>query len=371
MNVAAEPTERLDAALAAVREAVRREHPYHVGSAPDVEAKLNQNESPFDLPESLKRDLLERFLAIPFNRYSAEQPEALKAALAHKLGVGADQVIVGNGSNELTASLGLTFIEQGTAVVLPRPMFALYEKTVHLYGGRVVGIAPRADLTFDAEAILDAVVRERPALTVLTTPNNPTGLEMTPGEIEAIAQAAPGVVLVDEAYSEFSDQPSALALLERLPNVVVMRTFSKAMGLAGLRVGYLVAHPRLAAEIVKPRLPFMVDRLAEQTALLLLEHENLVAERAAFLKAEAQQLYQELRARPGVEAVPTAANFLLFRTAAGPAELVAALAAQGVLVRSMAGYPELPRFVRVSAGTRVENRQFLAALDCVLTTMGN
>ena len=347
---------------------MRGEKPYLVGHAPDVDAKLNQNESPFDLPDGLKRELLEAFFAVPFNRYSTEQPERLKMALADALGVAPAGIVVGNGSNELTATLGQCFVQPGSAVVLPRPMFSLYEKTVHLFEGRAVGIAPRADLTFDADAILDAVQREKPALTILTTPNNPTGLEMTPDEVEAIVAAATGVVVVDEAYFDFSDYPSALRLLDRFPHLVVMRTFSKAMGLAGLRVGFLVAHPDLAAEIVKPRLPFMVDRLAEETALLMLRHQTVVMERAAFLKKEARRLYDELARRAGVEAVAPAANFLLFRTPHPAADVVAGLASRGVLVRSMAGYPELPNYVRVSAGTEAENRQFLAALDTFLAT---
>ncbi len=360
-------SDRLAQALNTVREGVRQEKPYLVGGPEKPAAKLNQNESPFDLPADLKRELIEAFFAIPFNRYSTEQPETLRAALAERLGVEPGQVIVGNGSNELTYTLGQCFVEKGRRVVLPRPMFSLYEKMVHLSGGTVVGIAPRADLQFDTDALLDAVKREKPALTVLTTPNNPTGLEMTPEDIERIADAASGVVVVDEAYTEFTDRPSALRLLESHPHVMVLRTFSKAMGLAGLRLGYLVAHPALATEIMKSRLPFMVDRLAEATALALLDRPALVAERAAFLKEQSQSLQAAMQARDGVDVVPSGVNFFLFRTPHGAAQTVAALSTQGVLIRSMAGYPELPGYVRVSAGTEAENRQFMAALDALLS----
>lgn len=360
-------SDRLAQALDTVRDEVRQEKPYLVGGPEAVAAKLNQNESPFDVPADLKRELLEAFFAIPFNRYATEQPEALRAALAERLGVEAGQVIVGNGSNELTYTLGQCFVEKGRRVVLPRPMFSLYEKVAHLSGGRAVGVAPRADLQFDVEAILGAIEREQPALTVLTTPNNPTGLEMTPEDVARIADAATGVVVVDEAYAEFSDRPSALRLLESHPHVLVLRTFSKAMGLAGLRLGYLVAHPALATEIMKSRLPFMVDRLAEATALALLQKSALVAERAAFLKAQSRSLQAALQAREGVDVVPSGVNFFLFRTPHGASRTVEALGAQGVLIRSMAGYPELPGYVRVSAGTEAENRQFVAALDALLS----
>ncbi len=368
MNTA-DPTPRLQKALSAVRAAVRSAHPYIVGGPEKPAAKLNQNESPFDLPEDLKRELLETFFAIPFNRYSTEQPERLRDALAEKLGVTPGQVIVGNGSNELTYTLGQCFVEKGTPVVLPRPMFSLYEKVVHLCDGRLIPIAPRASLQFDADAILDAVTRVQPALTVLTTPNNPTGLEMEQDAIRAIVEAAEGVVVVDEAYSEFSDRPSAVQLIDTYPNVMVLRTFSKAMGLAGLRIGYLVAHEQLATEVMKARLPFMVDRLAEHTALALLDRPGLVAERAQTLRQAARTLQQDLQARDGVEVVTTDVNFFLFRTALPAATIVQELGARGVQVRSMAGYPELPRYVRVSAGTITENRQFLAALDSLFSTV--
>lgn len=356
----------LDQVLDHIRPAVRRQQPYLVGHLPDVDVKLNQNESPFDLPGDLKDELLARFREIPFNRYPTEQPDRLCQALADYTGWPAEGILVGNGSNELTYTFGLCFIDSGTPVVLPRPMFSLYEKVVRLHDGDLTAVPPRPDLSFDAEALLEAVRRVEPSFVVLTTPNNPTGRAMPLAEIEPIVAATSGFVVVDEAYVEFNPEASAQAILSEHPNLILLRTFSKACGLAGVRLGYLMAHPQVVAEIMKARLPFMVDRFAEATALALLARPGLIAERARTLKMHCEQLTTALRALDAVEVIPSRANFVLFKTPVEPKEMMDRLAASGVLVRNMGGYPELQGYLRVNAGTPDENKAFLAALKQAL-----
>ncbi|RMH49222.1 MAG: histidinol-phosphate transaminase [Bacteroidetes bacterium] len=356
----------LEAVLQTIRPAVRAEHPYLVGGT-DTPVKLNQNESPFDLPADLKAELLDAFARVDFNRYPTEQPDRLRHALADALACDPEGLLIGNGSNELTYTLGLVLIDPGTPVVLPRPMFSLYEKVVRLFDGALTPVPPRPDLRFDTEGLLAAVRAVRPALVVLTTPNNPTGLAMTPAEVEAVvAEAAPGFVVVDEAYVEFNEAGSVQPLLEAYPNLLVMRTFSKAYGLAGLRIGYLMGHPAVIREFGKSRLPFMVDRLAEMTACALLARPALIRERVAAMRAARQELEAMLAAMEGVEVVPSQTNFVLFRTPVEPALLMARLAEQGVLVRNMGGYPELKGYLRVNAGTPAENKAFRAALESAL-----
>lgn len=354
---------RLQSALGCVRSAVRSQKAYLVGGSEEVSIKLNQNESPYDVPAPIKAELARLLLDIPLNRYPDEQPWRLIDALAKRHGVRPDQILVGNGSNDLTYTLGLAFISPGTPVLLPRPMFSLWEKVVALYDGHAVEISPKPDFTFDVPALLHEMAVHNPALTIITSPNNPTGTSFSFEDLEMIVRAAPGVIVVDEAYGEFLDQPSALTLLDEHPHLLVMRTFSKALGLAGVRLGYLVGHPDLIAELFKSRLPFLIDRLAEATALAVLAHPELEQERVIQLKHETQSLYEGMIALPGVEAVPPTANFILFRTSHSGKEVVAGLKAHGILTRSMAGYPELTDYVRVNAGTPEENRQFLAALE--------
>lgn len=355
-----------DTLLALIRQEVRSQLPYIVPGARPVPVKLNQNESPFDIPEHLKRELLEAFFDLDFNRYPSEQPMRLMEKLEETLGLPSGSVIVGNGSNELTYTLGMCFVHPGDAVVLPRPMFALYESMVHLHGGKVIGIAPRTDLQFDVEAILAAIDQHQPPLVILTTPNNPTGLAMEFSDVEKIVRRAPGFVVIDEAYHEFHSSTSALTLQRKYPGVIVLRTMSKAFGLAGLRLGYMVAQPTLITEIMKSRLPFMIDRLAEHVALSLLERADLVNSQIRTILENTEALKTAMHARSGIEVLPSQTNFVLFRAERDPSALLNDLADRGVLVRNMGGYPELKGYLRVTSGTLAENKVFLEALDSVL-----
>jgi len=356
----------VDDVIELIRPAVRGEHEYIVGAPKNVEVKLNQNESPFDLPDELKAELMEAFAQVEFNRYPTEQPEQLRQAVAEHDDVDPAGVIVGNGSNELTYTFGLAFIDPGTPVVLPRPMFSLYEKVARLHGADLTTVGPREDLSFDADGLVDAVRRTGATLTILTSPNNPTGLAMPLADIERIVDAASGVVVVDEAYVEFNPEGSAIRLLDRYPNVIVLRTMSKAFGLAGLRVGYLIARPEVSREMMKSRLPFMVDRFSEQVALAVLSRPDLLRERVEVLQRSTQELTEALQAMDAVDVVPSAANFVIFTTPLPSGTLQDRLAAEGVLIRDMSGYPSLEGYVRVSAGTSKENKAFLGALEKAL-----
>lgn len=357
-----------EALLALIRPAVRQQKPYVVGQPPHIQVKLNQNESPFGLPEDLKEELAAAYRALAPNRYPTEQPHALRHALSDALGHPADGILIGNGSNELTHTLGLTMIAPGTAVVLPTPMFSLYRLVVHLFDGALTEVAPRPDLSFDVPALCAALRQVRPTLTVVTTPNNPTGLALPLDAVEDLVRRAEGFVVVDEAYVEFSAEESALALLPRYPNLLVMRTFSKAYGLAGLRLGYLLGDPAVIGEMLKARLPFMVDRLAEATAIALLRRPALIAERVALLKDETQNLTTNLAALPGVHVVPSQTNFVVFKTGMEPERLMDRLAESGILVRNMGGYPALRGYLRVNAGTPAENKAFMVALKRAILT---
>lgn len=354
--------------LGHIRPAVRNRSPYIVGGdAPPPEVKLNQNESPFDVPEELKRELLEAFLAIPFNRYPGEHPYRLRAALAEQSGHPPEGIIIGNGSNELTYTLGLCLVNPGNPVVLPSPMFSLYKKVVQLHAGIPISIPPLSDLNVDIPAVIAAIEMHQPPLSILTTPNNPTGLSIEYEDIARILSVARGFVVVDEAYVEFTEQRSALDLMERHPNLIITRTFSKAMGLAGLRIGYMLGHPDVIAEFMKSRLPFVVDQLAETVALTLLKKPEIIAQRVALLKQERDHLYAALKNIPDVHVIPSEANFVLFKTSAKPADLMKKLASLGVLVRNMEGYSELAGYLRVNAGSPDENKVFLSALENTLT----
>jgi histidinol-phosphate aminotransferase len=360
----------VDNVLAQIRPAVRDRSEYVVDTPSGIDVKVNQNESPFDLPDALKEELLSAFEQVEFNRYPTEQPDRLRHALAEYDGVDPESIIVGNGSNEITYTFGLALLDPGVPVVLPRPMFSLYDKVARLYDADLTSIPPRGDFSFDTEALLEAVVETEAAMTVLTTPNNPTGLAMTVEEIERIVTASPGFVVVDEAYVEFNPEGTVVDLLDHHPNLIILRTLSKGFGLAGMRLGYLMAHPDVVRELMKARLPFMVDRFAEQTALAVLQHPSLIDERIRRIQSSVDDVTEALQAMDGVEAVPSQANFVIFTTPVSADTLQDRLTDQGVLVRNMGGYPELEGYLRVSAGTEAENNAFLGALERSLRAEG-
>jgi histidinol-phosphate aminotransferase len=359
----------IDDLLQHIRPAVRERSEYVVDMPSGIDVKLNQNESPFDLPEDLKDELLDAYRQVEMNRYPTEQPDQLRHALAEHDGVDPDCLLVGNGSNEITYTFGLAFLDPGDPVVLPRPMFSLYEKVARLQNADLTIVPPREDFGFDADALADAAADTDAALTILTTPNNPTGLAMTLDEIEQVVTASSGFVVVDEAYVEFNPEGPAVDLLNRHPNVLILRTLSKGFGLAGVRLGYLIAHPRVVRELMKARLPFMVDRFAEQTALAVLRRPGLIEDRVRRLQASVADLTDALQAMAPVDVVPSQANFVIFTTPAPADALQDRLAERGVLVRNMGGYPELDGYLRVSAGTEAENNAFLAALETSLSEL--
>lgn len=359
-----------------VRPAIRAEAAYRVPTTVEAAAKLDQNESPYDLPDGLKRAALDHFAEAPWNRYPDDRPHRLIAALEARDGLPEGSVIVGRGSNELAQTLALCFLERGTPVVLPSPMFALYASVARMHGADIVDVPAGPDLRHDADAILEAARRTSAPLTVVTTPNNPTGQAIAHADLERLAAGVPGVLVVDEAYHEFLDGPTATDLLAEHANVLVLRTFSKALGLAGVRLGVMAGHPALVAEIEKSRVPFLVDRLGEAIGLAALDHADLVAERVAEMKAERARLEAWAGRLEGVEVLPGAANFFLFRTPLAAPDLIARMAERGVLVRNVTGYPALagrdgrPGWARASVGTAGENRAFQDALAAVLEAEG-
>ena len=360
----------LDDVLQHIRPAVRDRSESIVDMPEGIDVKLNQNESPFDLPAGLKQELLDAHAQVEMNRYPSEQPEALRHALAEYDGVDPDQILVGNGSNEITYTFGLAFLDPGDPVVLPRPMFSLYEKVMRLQEADLTIVPPQDDFGFDADALATAAAETDAVLTILTTPNNPTGLAMTLDELEQVVTASSGFVVIDEAYVEFNPEGTAIDLLEQHPNVLILRTLSKGFGLAGARLGYLLAHPAVVTELMKARLPFMVDRFAEQTALAVLRRPDLIEDRVSRIEASITTLTEALQAMEGVEVVPSQANFVVFTTPLPADTLQDRLADRGVLVRNMGGYPELEGYLRVSAGTEEENNAFLDALDVSLEEAG-
>ena len=348
-----------------VKPAVRRIAAYSLAAHPAA-VKLNQNENPFELPEEFKRRVLERALERPWARYPDFDPKQLLERLAAFSGWRADGILAGNGSNELIEALLMVTVGPGTRVVIPEPTFSLYALLTRVLGGEVVGVPLGAQLEYDADALRHARAAVAAPVTIACSPNNPTGGVLTPEEVARLCDDGDGLVVIDEAYHEFAGV-SVVPLLERHPNLVVLRTLSKAMALAGLRVGYLLAAPALVHEINKARLPYNLGILPQAAALAALDEWESLRAGVERLVAAREALLRELERMPGVEAFPSRANFILFRLAqAEPQAVFEALLARGVLVRDVSAQPGLARCLRVSVGSEAENATFLAALGRAL-----
>jgi histidinol-phosphate aminotransferase len=332
----------------------------------EAPVKINQNENPWDLPEAVKRRILERALSRPWSRYPDFDPHELLEALARFSGWRADGILAGNGSNEMIEALLLVTVGPGTRVVIPEPTFTLYALMTTILGGEPVRVRPGHDLQYDADALLEARRASGAAVTIVCSPNNPTGSSLSLADVERLCDASDSLVVIDEAYHEFAGE-SAVPLLERHPNLVVLRTFSKAMALAGLRVGYLLASPELVREVNKARLPYNVNFFSQAAALAALEEKDVLEASVRRLIAGRERLLARLADLPGVRAWPSRANFFLLELlAADPKAVFAALLRRGVLVRDVTSYPLLSRCLRVSVGSEEENEAFLRALGTAL-----
>jgi histidinol-phosphate aminotransferase len=336
--------------------------PYNVSGHP-AKVKLNQNESPYDIPAELKKEIIEEFDRVRWNRY----PDVFSVALPRKLsslyGIPEQSFIIANGSNELIYTVGMSIIEKGTDVLIPQPTFYLFEKVATILDGNIIRIYADADLNFDEERILEKARRMERGLIVISSPNNPTGKSASRDFIMEILRSTRAIVLIDEAYIDFSEQGSTLSLTKTYKNLVVLRTFSKAFSLAGLRIGYLVADPETTFQILKVKIPFTVNPLSEFTALRLLEHQSIFKDRVALLKEQKSQMIKALRNMEGVTVMDSDANFFLFATELPPKRVFEyLLERRSVLVRDVSSYPLLERFLRVNAGSKEESEYFVDSL---------
>jgi histidinol-phosphate aminotransferase len=317
-------------------------------------------ESPFELPPGVRAKIAAAAAAVQVNRYPDGAADALKAVLVDVFALpGPDQVILGNGSDELIQIVTTAFARPGAVVVAPEPSFEMYRIDALFAGMRYVGVPLRSDFALDADAMEAAIARERPALVWLAYPNNPTGNLFATAAIERVLRAAPGLVVVDEAYHAFADA-SFLPRLAEFPNLLVLRTVSK-IGMAGLRLGYAAAAPEWIAEFDKVRPPYNLNALTQAVAPVLLAERGMLDGWAAMLKAERARLEAALARLPGVTVFPSRTNFVLVRVPDAPRRFEA-LRAAGILVKNRHGvHPLLEHCLRITVGAPNENEALLAA----------
>jgi len=350
--------------LSPIRPEIRALRAYHVADATGL-IKLDAMENPYRLSASLAQALGQRLAEVALNRYPPVDPAALKAKLSSAIGLPAGwHLMLGNGSDELIHLVIQACARPGSVVLAPWPGFVMYEMSAQFDGCRFVGVPLRPDFALDRAAMLAAIAEHRPAVIFLAHPNNPTGNLFERAAIEAVLAAAPGLVVVDEAYLPFA-QDTWLPSLPAHPNMLVLRTLSK-LGLAGVRLGYLCAHPAWIAEFDKVRPPYNVNVLTLAAVDLMLDHLAELDRQAALIRQERSRVLQALRAMPGVTAFDSAANFILLRVADAD-RTFAGLRARGILIKNVSRmHVLLAGCLRTTVGTAAENDAFLAALEASL-----
>lgn len=324
--------------------------------------KLNQNENPLGFPDALKEEVWRRVRRRDWARYPDFLLRDVTEGLAAYAGVPPDWVLVGNGSNELIQVTLMATLSRGDAVVIPVPTFTLYRLMSTIMGAKAVEVRlNQGNFSLSPERIIAAAKAHRARIIFLCTPNNPTGTSHPEGAVRQVIEESGALVIVDEAYREFSDQDFS-PLLNDYDNVVVLRTFSKAMAMAGLRVGYLLARPELVREIAKAKLPYGLNILSEAATLVALDHAEILREQVRRIRALRDDLYRELQGIPGVYPCPSQANFILCRFDQPESEVFDALLADGILVRDVSSYPMLAGHLRISVGTAEENAALVRSL---------
>jgi histidinol-phosphate aminotransferase len=331
---------------------------YHVPHSEGM-VKLDAMENPYSLPESLRRELADVLSRVELNRYPEPSPRKLRELIARKMGVPADmEIMLGNGSDELLQIVTIALGCPGAAVMYPSPTFVMYSMYAKFFGMKAVPMPVREDFSFDAGGFIARMEMEKPAIVFISYPNNPTGLLYPEKDVADVVRAAPGLVVVDEAYHAFAGR-TFMARLAEFRNLVVLRTVSK-LGLAGIRLGYLAGRPEWVEQLNKVRSPYNLNILTQTAALFLLERVEVLEEQAARIRADRDALATALAGLPGVTVFPSQANFLLVRVPDADGTF-AGLLRQGVLVKNLNG-PAMKNCLRITIGTPDENRILLNAL---------
>ncbi|MCP4214588.1 MAG: histidinol-phosphate transaminase [bacterium] len=357
--------------------------------------KLNQNESPFDFPVRLKMAISTRLLETGWNRYPDNFAEQLVQRLsrytaeshntgglpsrdgetsaetegaAHVEGFPGEGIMVGNSSNELIQAAMYSYSDSGDSIVVGTPGFPIYKRVASVMNIRVHEVPAKEDFKIDVEAVIAAA--EKAQMVLLASPDNPTGQTLSLEEISHIAGNIKGMLLLDEAYYEFHRQ-TAQTLIQKFSNIIIVRTFSKAFNLAGIRLGYLLGDVAVVKEIRKAKLPFSVGMFQQLAGITALDHPEFIRDNVQKIVVERERIMAELEKIPDIIPTPSFANFILFRcTGSSAKDVFNALYEEKVVVRHYET-PRLKNRLRVTIGTVEENDSFLRALQNIILKKGS
>jgi len=332
---------------------------YHVPDSAGM-IKLDAMENPFSMPEPLRQQWSNMLATMDINRYPDADMAELRGKIATHAGVDAEQVLLGNGSDELIQMI-LLCVCTGTCVV-PAPTFVMYDLISHWLKRPVASVPLNDDFNLDADQFLQVCAREKAEVAFLACPNNPTGNLWPEDTVRKIAQGFNGLLVIDEAYGPFSERTHTHLIAK---NVMVLRTFSK-LGWAGLRLGYLIGEAELIAHLNKVRMPYNINALTQGSALFLLDHFHVFEQQAAEIRTERERVMAGLSDMDGVKVYPSQTNFVLLRVSDADA-VFDQLKQRGILVKNMSSARGLlANCLRITVGTSTENDAVLAALEEIL-----
>ena len=323
-------------------------------------AYLSANENPNDMPEEIRREVDKKIRSLTFNRYPDPLANELRDLIAEGNGLERENILVGNGGDELLFNLALAWGGPGRVFLDLPPTFSVYENNARLTGTATEVIPRRADYSIDEEAVLKRLSMNDIDCIIIASPNNPTGQLADDSFLVKVLEASDALVVIDEAYFEFSRR-TMRPYLEQHKNLVILRTFSKAFSLAGVRMGYVLAHPEVITELIKVRQPYSVDSVSQEIAKVVYQNRAQFEERIRELIEQREWLIKELRKTPEVNVYPSDSNYILFKIEdAQP--IWEALYNEGILIRDLSNVRYLEDCLRVTIGTEEENRLFLSTL---------
>jgi histidinol-phosphate aminotransferase len=349
----------------AIRDDLVSLEPYVAHQVP-ARYRLNTNESPYPPSQSVLDAIAAGFADLALHRYPERDAPSLRAALGDYTGRRPDEIWVANGSNEVLQHLFLAFAGPGRKVLTFEPTYSLHSLIARIAGSHVVQDLRGDNLQIDADRAVSAVRQEQPDVVMLCSPNNPSGGCDPIGLVQALLAEVRGLVIVDEAYGEFAEPEESVApLLDDHPNLVVVKTLSKAWRLAGARIGYMLANPAVTTEMLRVRLPYHLSSITQLIGGVALAHTNEALEKIGAIVGERDRLAIELQAL-GLKTYPSRANFVLFEVDDAGA-VWQALLDREVLIRNYSTQPLLDNCLRVTAGLPDENEAFVAAIREVMS----
>ncbi|MFA5866532.1 MAG: histidinol-phosphate transaminase [Actinomycetota bacterium] len=326
-----------------------------------AQVELDSNENPWNLPDEVIKDVLDTLAGTDFNRYPDIGVKWLRQNLADGYQLGLENVMAGNGSNEVILDLLLAFGGPGRKAMLFEPTYSMHDVLCRIASTEAVLVPLEKDFSFDVDAAREAFNRNKPDIVFLNSPNNPTGNLIPQSDIEQVCRMGDFLVVVDEAYGEFSGE-TCLSLIKQYKNLVVVKTFSKAFRLAAARVGYALADEGIITGLDKVKLPYNLNGLSQITAALVWQRKDAVLRKVAEIVDERDRVLMALEEMAGNKPFPSYANFILFRTERDANAVFDGLLGKGVQIRNFSGKPYLENCLRVTIGTPDENSAFLAAL---------